>query len=293
METEQASDMSLEEKQTSIWNTVTSFSKYLAITLFVILPFLGGWVGYTFAPEKLVEIEKLIEIEKIIEVEVNKNDSSNSPTPLQEESLNVDSYDFHEYLFKKGGERRFLFAEPSRKSDIKEHGQCEPFDGGLYEFDVRSYKLISSIFVDKQDAPCTLRFVANLGSKYYFSESFSQQQLFVIDIDQKIPELTALEYTHLRINNYPDPVIRPENLILVRAFGESGLSVFDMDTGKSKVIFDDPNYGFITRGLGLAISTKRFTSEEIEFEILPYGEPDESGRRDAAHTGEYITISLQ
>jgi hypothetical protein len=41
-------------------NTVTPLSKYLAMTLFVILPFLGGWIGYTYAPEKVVEVEKIV-----------------------------------------------------------------------------------------------------------------------------------------------------------------------------------------------------------------------------------------
>ncbi len=45
-------------------HTVTPLSKYLAMTLFVILPFLGGWIGYTYAPEKVVEVEKVVEIEK-------------------------------------------------------------------------------------------------------------------------------------------------------------------------------------------------------------------------------------
>lgn len=40
---------------------VTPLSKYLAMTLFVALPFLGCWIGYTYAPEKVVEVEKIIE----------------------------------------------------------------------------------------------------------------------------------------------------------------------------------------------------------------------------------------
>lgn len=38
------------------WNTVTPLSKFLAMALFVALPFVGGYVGYTFSPEKMVEI---------------------------------------------------------------------------------------------------------------------------------------------------------------------------------------------------------------------------------------------
>lgn len=36
--------------------TVTPLSKYLAMTLFIILPFLGGYIGYTLAPEKVIEV---------------------------------------------------------------------------------------------------------------------------------------------------------------------------------------------------------------------------------------------
>ena len=43
---------------------VTPLSKYLALILFIILPFLGGYIGYTFAPEKVVEVEKVIVQEK-------------------------------------------------------------------------------------------------------------------------------------------------------------------------------------------------------------------------------------
>ena len=41
---------------------VTPLSKYLALVLFVALPFIGGWVGYQYAPEIIVEIEKTAEV---------------------------------------------------------------------------------------------------------------------------------------------------------------------------------------------------------------------------------------
>jgi len=34
---------------------VTPFSKYLAMALFIAMPFIGGWLGYKFAPEKVIE----------------------------------------------------------------------------------------------------------------------------------------------------------------------------------------------------------------------------------------------
>lgn len=39
---------------------VTPLSKYLAMVLFTILPFVGGWIGYTYAPEKIVEVERIV-----------------------------------------------------------------------------------------------------------------------------------------------------------------------------------------------------------------------------------------
>jgi hypothetical protein len=48
---------------------VTPLSKYLAMVLFVILPFLGGLIGYTYAPEKVVEVE----MEVVREIEIQRN----------------------------------------------------------------------------------------------------------------------------------------------------------------------------------------------------------------------------
>lgn len=77
MEPEQApevQEVTVESKQ-SAWNTVTPLSKYLAMTLFVLLPFVGGYIGYTFAPEKIVEIEKEVVREVIVEKEVESGGS--------------------------------------------------------------------------------------------------------------------------------------------------------------------------------------------------------------------------
>lgn len=34
---------------------ITALSRYLALTLFILLPFIGGWIGYNYAPIKVVE----------------------------------------------------------------------------------------------------------------------------------------------------------------------------------------------------------------------------------------------
>jgi hypothetical protein len=50
----------MEPQQNEVKNVVTPLkivtpvSKYLALGLFILLPFLGGWVGYSYAPEKAI-----------------------------------------------------------------------------------------------------------------------------------------------------------------------------------------------------------------------------------------------
>lgn len=64
---DQIQDQTLAESKQSVWASVTPFSKYLALVLFVLLPFLGGWVGYQYAPEKVVEVERIILKEAVAE----------------------------------------------------------------------------------------------------------------------------------------------------------------------------------------------------------------------------------
>jgi hypothetical protein len=52
---------------------VTPLSKYLAMVLFIALPFMGGWIGYRYAPEKVVEVERVVFKEVIKEVEKAEN----------------------------------------------------------------------------------------------------------------------------------------------------------------------------------------------------------------------------
>lgn len=55
---------------------VTPISRYLALTLFVILPFLGGWIGYHYAPEKIVEVERLVIKEADAPVKLGESQSA-------------------------------------------------------------------------------------------------------------------------------------------------------------------------------------------------------------------------
>jgi hypothetical protein len=61
-------------------HTITPLSKYLAMVLFVILPFLGGWIGYSYAPERVV----------IHEEETSKN-TGLKPSDSQKEIVKPES----------------------------------------------------------------------------------------------------------------------------------------------------------------------------------------------------------
>lgn len=97
MEPELQTTESVEETKQNYFNKVTPLSKYLAMTFFVVLPFVGGWIGYKFAPEKVVEVEKVVikEAEKVEE---------NNESHIQEDSThNVTEEYFKE--FKKQSEK--------------------------------------------------------------------------------------------------------------------------------------------------------------------------------------------
>lgn len=75
-ETNTQEDVQVEQK--SSLHQVTPLSKYLAMALFIILPFLGGYIGYMFAPEKVMEVER------VVTKEVNeKNVQQDTPSSLE------------------------------------------------------------------------------------------------------------------------------------------------------------------------------------------------------------------
>lgn len=75
MEPEISSQITVQEDKFANLKKVTPLSKYLAMVLFIIMPFIGGWIGYTYAPEKVVEVERVVEIEKVVVDQSEKTDS--------------------------------------------------------------------------------------------------------------------------------------------------------------------------------------------------------------------------
>lgn len=69
-----------EEPKNNTWSRVTPLSKYLAMIIFIIMPFLGVWIGYTYAPEKITETEtiviKEVPTEEILEAYIPEKEPS-------------------------------------------------------------------------------------------------------------------------------------------------------------------------------------------------------------------------
>ncbi len=101
------SENNIGEVQENLLNKVTPLSKYLAMALFVILPFIGGWVGYTLAPEKIVDsvVVREVEVEKLVEL----------PVPTNETVTNTKTYE--------DSELGFAFDYPADWGEITTHNE--------------------------------------------------------------------------------------------------------------------------------------------------------------------------
>lgn len=88
-ETTEQAEVKLENNLKKQLMTVTPLSKYLALVLFFVLPFLGIWVGYKNAPEKIVEVENVIikEVIKYVDIPVEMSSSIKQETDHKNISL--------------------------------------------------------------------------------------------------------------------------------------------------------------------------------------------------------------
>lgn len=81
MEEEQNISETLQKQKTNFFTEVTPLSKFLAMALFIALPFVGFWFGYKYAPEKVVEVEKIVL--KEFDVDNNLLDGKEKLTPAE------------------------------------------------------------------------------------------------------------------------------------------------------------------------------------------------------------------
>ena len=90
MEPQQDNSAGLSETKDhlALLRCVTPLSRYFAMALFIVLPFLGGYVGYSYAPESVVEVEKVVvkNLTPVTEVETSENEGELSYVLTSEDS---------------------------------------------------------------------------------------------------------------------------------------------------------------------------------------------------------------
>lgn len=80
---------------------VTPLSKYLAMALFVILPFLGGWIGYTYAPEEVVTPQRSANQQDMVE-------SHTTESGITLDGAELDSYSVKDFVESEESVQNFL-----------------------------------------------------------------------------------------------------------------------------------------------------------------------------------------
>lgn len=99
-------------EQKTVLHQVTPLSKYLAMALFIVLPFIGGWIGYTYAPEKLVEVER--EVVKEITITEEEKASADEYPDVRYGSFSVadpGAYRINDFTFTPGQNRAEVPSE--------------------------------------------------------------------------------------------------------------------------------------------------------------------------------------
>ncbi len=88
---------------------VTPLSKYFAMVLFVVLPFLGGYIGYKYSPEKIKEI--VVEREVVKEIPINKSNEFGAYTTdsgITQNGLEPNKYSVKDFIDSEEKLQTFL-----------------------------------------------------------------------------------------------------------------------------------------------------------------------------------------
>lgn len=98
---------------------VTQTSKYLAMLLFILMPFIGGWIGYTMAPIKTV----------VIETTTVSTNSINEESPLTIESAQVVNEGDIEITFSNGEKK--VVAQANKPTAQEQYFEVETYSEGI------------------------------------------------------------------------------------------------------------------------------------------------------------------
>ena len=288
---------------------VTPLSKYFALALFIALPFIGGYVGYHFAPEKVVEVEREVaEVSSDVKESEQKDDGvaqkeNNSLRPFVNERVNdnflqylSESERVTEYLVSLNKE--FLFSDLNEVlaflPGYGDHGGCQNFTGRLYRFnqEENNYEFLTeyeggnfhlpesasdtSFTAKKEALPCNPLLFSEVGTRLYFVEMFHSRRLTYIDLADEMPTFKELPYYSIAITdpahvNYVD---QPDHLRLVNVKEDGGawkegIYLLDLTTLETRLLYNDPKYTYAQPDMFTVVNLKLFTEDVVSFEVWP------------------------
>jgi len=112
MQNETQEQETVQVDQTSRLHQVTLLSKYLAMVLFILMPFLGGWIGYTYAPEKVVEVDRVVN-QELVAAEEGETDNDEYPKVRYGSFSEADTnaYNIRDFKFTPGQNRAKVSSE--------------------------------------------------------------------------------------------------------------------------------------------------------------------------------------
>jgi hypothetical protein len=195
-------------KQTSRLNQVTPLSKYLAMGLFIALPFIGGWVGYTYAPEKVVEGERVVVEESQLEIGSQLEPAQERFMYVVEQSLDANGEIMERFVNNKLGYTHDMKVDGNSLEMFEISQTVDSYRGGLDERDgtllVNDWFKVFSISYSEMSKTRML-FSYNScchGQAYYYSPE--DEGLYVLDheYDTENDEYFESESVQLCDNNF-------------------------------------------------------------------------------------------
>lgn len=189
---------------------VTPLSKYFAMILFIALPFVGGYVGYHFAPVKVVEVERVVDEnqKKQSEMGVNVNaesDSTDISSQIKSISINYgDSSGLYQGI-ERYIERESFQVEPNFALVFRPETE-KFFTLPISLVDADDRMLITSLF------PVEAGYPVQLGDSWYFFARYedgiqAHSMIFKYDTAKEPNRTDEMYATNFQVS----PVFKSDN----------------------------------------------------------------------------------
>ena len=113
-----ATEQTVDSNEPSVWHRITPFSKYAAMLLFIVMPFIGGWIGYHYAPEKMVEKTVIKEVEDRKDIGSDERNKLLIREALVQDILSQDDNTYDYVLDEPNGFNPYIYDPKARDLNI-------------------------------------------------------------------------------------------------------------------------------------------------------------------------------